>query len=135
MRESKETNQKALSNDYSESQEQIPASEFNEITKLFALFAVEYPFFLPEHDSDLLARTNIWAKLLRPYGSHDRQIALEKCFIQHKKSGGPSVGDFLDILKSIHPRKELLELPSPIADPIFARKMFDEAKAILRGEL
>ena len=99
---------------------------------LFSAMSSEYPFFLPKSDDDAVNKLLMWVKLLRPYDNNDRQIALEKCLVLHKKSGGPSVGDFLELLNSRPDRRELPTLPAPEVDPEFARKMFDEAKAILR---
>jgi hypothetical protein len=125
--------EKASSNGFKESQRSIPAEEFNEITKLFALLAVEYPFFLPKVDTDLIAKTNMWAKLLRPYDDSRRKDALKRCLEHYDNKGGPTVGEFLGLLKRNAAHEDFVRLPPPPATESVGRAALDAMKAIMRG--
>ena len=126
--------EKASSTGFKESRKSIPVEEYNEITKLFALLAVEYPFFLPKGDSDLMAKTNMWAKLLRPYDDASRKDALRRCLQHYENKGGPTVGEFLKLLKREPAHQDFVRLPAPPPTESIGRAALDAMKAIMRGK-
>ena len=100
--------------------------------KLFAILSAEYPFFLPKSEEDTVNKLLMWIKLLRPYSSQQRQVALEKCLKHHKKVGGPSVGDFLEMLKTRQEHQDFQRLPAPEPTKDVARAALDNLKRIVK---
>ena len=113
------------------SREDFSNSEADEMQKLFAILSAEYPFFLPKAEGDTVNKLLMWIKLLRPYSSQQRQVALEKCLKHHKKVGGPSVGDFLEMLKTRQEHQDFQRLPAPEPTKSVARAALDNLKRIL----
>ena len=113
------------------SREDFSNSEADEMRKLFAILSAEYPFFLPKSEEDTVNKLLMWIKLLRPYSSQQRQVALEKCLKHHKKVGGPSVGDFLEMLKTRQEHQDFQRLPAPEPTKSVARAALDNLKRIL----
>ena len=99
--------------------------------KLFAILSAEYPFFLPKSEEDTVNKLLMWIKLLRPYDSQQRQVALENCLKHHKKVGGPSVGDFLELLKTRPEHQDFERLPAPEPTQSVGRAALDNLKKIL----
>ena len=113
------------------SREDFSNSDADEMRKLFAILSAEYPFFLPKSEEDTVNKLLMWIKLLRPYSSQQRQVALEKCLKHHKKVGGPSVGDFLEMLKTRQEHQDFQRLPAPEPTKDVARAALDNLKKIL----
>jgi len=77
-----------------------PDTSVIEMNYLFGVLAIEYPFFMPKADADLVRKRNMWISLLRPYDRKQRMKALEKCLRHYTTKGGPSIGEYLLLLKN-----------------------------------
>jgi len=112
-----------------------PADEETvEIDYLFTLLATEYPFFLPKADTDLVRKRNMWISLLRNYDRKQRMVALEKCLKHYTNKGGPSVGNFLELLKVNPAHHDVKRLPPPPVNEAKQAVEMKKMRAILKGE-
>ena len=84
-----------------------------EIEYLFGVLAIEYPFFIPKADSDLIMKRNMWISLLKSYDRKRRMEAVKKCLKHHTSKGGPTIGQFLELLKVNMAHKDVKRLPPP----------------------
>jgi len=98
---------------------------------LFALLALEYPFFLPKADGDLKRKMNMWISLLRSYDRPARMGALQKCLSHYTAKGGPSIGEFLGLLKVDPAHRQYKALPMPEANPEIAEAELDKLRKLL----
>jgi len=91
-----------------------PADEDKvEIEYLFGVLAIEYPFFIPKADSDWIMKRNMWISLLKKYDRKQRMEAVKKCLRHHTSKGGPTIGQFLELLKVNLAHKDVKLLPPP----------------------
>jgi len=110
-----------------------PADEDTvEMEYLFGVLAIEYPFFIPKADSDLIMKRNMWISLLKNYDRKQRMEAVKKCLRHHTSKGGPTIGQFLELLKVNIAHKDVKRLPPPIVNDekqaVEMRKMRDLLK-------
>jgi len=98
-----------------------------EIEYLFGVLAIEYPFFIPKADSDLIMKRNMWISLLKNYDRKQRMEAVKKCLRHHTSKGGPTIGQFLELLKVNMAHKDVKRLPPP---PVNEEKQAVEMKKI-----
>tara|TARA_R110000796_G_scaffold112182_5_gene223687 strand:+ start:413 stop:862 length:450 start_codon:yes stop_codon:yes gene_type:complete len=124
--------QKASWKDSKESQAKPGDDEKEQMTYLFGLLTIEYPFFTPKSDEDLLRKVNMWCSMLRNYGRTERMEALQKCFKHYKNKGGPSVGEFLELLKTDPAHKAYKALPLPEAKKSIVQAELEKMRNILR---
>ena len=122
---------KALEKDSKESAKKPGTDEMVEISYLFDLLAIEYPFFLPKNDEDLLRKQNMWISLLRPYDRNQRMDAVKRCLSHFTNKGGPSVADFMGLLKTEAAHQDFVRLPAPEPTKSVARAALDNLKRIL----
>jgi hypothetical protein len=106
--------------------------DLDEIDYLFGLLSLEYPFFMPKSDEDLLRKRNMWISLLKMYGRTERMKALKACLSHFKNKGGPSIGEFLELLKTNPAHTDYKALPLPEAKQSIVERELAKMKEILR---
>jgi len=110
-----------------------PDTSVIEMNYLFGVLAIEYPFFMPKADADLVRKRNMWISLLRPYDRKQRMVSLEKCLKFYTAKGGPSVGEYLKLLKVDPAHKNYKALPAPDANKDKQANEMDKIRNILKG--
>ena len=111
-----------------------PDTSVIEMNYLFGVLAIEYPFFMPKADSDLVKKRNMWISLLRPYDRNQRMKALEKCLKHYTNKGGPSVGEYLKLLKVDPAHQDYKALPPPPVNETKQQIQMKRIREILKGE-
>lgn len=106
--------------------------EVTEMDYLFGLLSIEYPFFLPKSDGDLLMKKNVWISMIRPYKRPERMEAVQKCLRHFTNKGGPSVGDFLGLLKTDPAHNDYKALPLPEADKTKQQIQMEKIRGMLK---
>jgi len=112
-----------------------PAEEETvEMEYLFGVLAIEYPFFIPKADSDLVMKRNMWISLLKKYDRKQRMSAVKKCLRHHTSKGGPTIGQFLELLKVNLAHKDVKRLPPPPVDYDKQATEMQKMRRIFKGE-